>query len=128
MLVKLMIILGLVCIIIAVLGVFMAITLACQERRREIAVRKVHGASVKDIAFSLLREYAVVLVVSAALSFTIGSIVMHSWLQNFAKIATIRWWIYAIILLAMALLIFASVARRVFRTARENPALVIKSE
>ena len=128
MLVKLMVILGLVCIIIAVLGVFMAITLACQERRREIAVRKVHGASVKDIAFSLLREYAVVLVVSAALSFTIGSIVMHSWLQNFAKIATIRWWIYAIILLAMALLIFASVARRVFRTARENPALVIKSE
>lgn len=127
-LVKLMTVAGLVCIIIAILGVFMAITLACQERRREIAVRKVHGASVKDIALSLLREYAVVLVVSAALSFTAGTIVMHSWLQHFAKIATIRWWIYAIILLFMALLIFASVARRVFRTARENPALVIKSE
>lgn len=127
-LVKLMTVAGLVCIIIAILGVFMGITLACQERRREIAVRKVHGASVKDIALSLLREYAVVLVVSAALSFTAGTIVMHSWLQHFAKIATIRWWIYAIILLAMALLIFASVARRVFRTARENPALVIKSE
>lgn len=127
-LVKLMVVSGLVCIIIAILGVFMAITLACQERRREIAVRKVHGASVKDIALSLLREYAVVLVVSAALSFTAGTIVMHSWLQHFAKIATIRWWIYAIILLFMALLIFASVARRVFRTARENPALVIKSE
>ena len=127
-LVKLMVVSGLVCIIIAILGVFMAITLACQERRREIAVRKVHGASVTDIALSLLREYAVVLVVSAALSFTAGTIVMHSWLQHFAKIATIRWWIYAIILLFMALLIFASVARRVFRTARENPALVIKSE
>ncbi len=127
-LVKLMIISGLVCIIIAILGVFMAITLACQERRREIAVRKVHGASVKDIALSLLREYAVVLVVSAALSFTAGTIVMHSWLQHFARIAAIHWWIYAIILLFMALLIFASVARRVFRTARENPALVIKSE
>jgi len=45
---------------------------------------------------------------------------------QYVKQAPIAWWIYAVILLAIVLLIALSVGSRVWRTARENPAEVIK--
>lgn len=125
---KLIEILGLVCLLISVSGIFSIITLSCQERRREIAVRKVHGAHLKDIISIFAREYGMVYMTSAVLAFIAGYFAVHRWMQQFQRQATISWWIYAGIFAAMALVICLAVGHRVLKTARENPAEVIKSE
>lgn len=125
---KLIEILGLVCLLISVSGIFSIITLSCQERRREIAVRKVHGAKVKDILSIFTREYGAVFVVSSAAAFMVGYLVIRHWQQQFLRQATVSWWIYVAILVAMALVICLTVGQRVLKATRENPADVIKSE
>ena len=121
-------ILGLVCLLISVSGIFSIITLSCQERRREIAVRKVHGAKVKDILGIFAREYGVVFVVSSVAAFMVGYLAIHHWMRQFLCQATISWWIYAAILASMALILCLTVGHRVLKATRENPADVIKSE
>ncbi|MBR2395371.1 MAG: FtsX-like permease family protein [Bacteroidaceae bacterium] len=125
---KLIEILGLVCLLISVSGIFSIITLSCQERRREIAVRKVHGAKVKDILSIFTKEYGVVFVVSSAAAFIVGYLAIRHWQQQFLRQTTVSWWIYAAILVAMALVICLTVGQRVLKATRENPADVIKSE
>ena len=125
---NLILMLGLICMLISVFGVWSIITLTCQERRREIAVRKVHGAKVRDILTIFVREYGAVLLATSVVAFGVGYVVMHKWLQQFQKQAVISWWIYAVILLGMAAIISLTVVQRIIKTARENPADVIKSE
>ena len=125
---KLFTIIAIICMLISVFGVWSIITLTCQERRREIAVRKVHGAKVRDILTIFVREYGAVLLATSVVAFGVGYVVMHKWLQQFQKQAVISWWIYAVILLGMAAIISLTVVQRIIKTARENPADVIKSE
>lgn len=127
-LLKIMLILAVACMLIAVSGVYMVVTLSCQERRREIAIRKVHGAKIAEISYILLKEYGVALAVASALAFSTGTIALKPWLQQFAKTAPVSWWIYASALMGMALLILLTVGHRVIVTSRTNPADVVKSE
>lgn len=127
-LLKIMLILAVACMLIAVSGVYMVVTLSCQERRREIAIRKVHGAKIAEISYILLKEYGVALTVASALAFSTGTIALKPWLQQFAKTAPVSWWIYASALMGMALLILLTVGHRVIVTSRTNPADVVKSE
>lgn len=120
--------LGVICIIISIFGVWSMISLACQERRREIAVRKVHGAKIKDILSIFTKEYGLVVVISMALAFITGYLIMHKWIQQFPRQAAMSWWIFAGIFAATVLVICITVIHKVLKTARENPADVIKSE
>lgn len=120
--------LGSICVFVAVFGIWSMITLTCQERRREIAVRKVHGAKVRDILQIFAREYGALLTLASALAFGVGFIIMHHWQQQYERQAVISWWIYAGIFVSTAIIICLTVLQRVLKTARENPADVIKSE
>jgi ABC-type antimicrobial peptide transport system permease subunit len=120
--------LGIICILIAIFGTYSMIVLACRERKREIAVRKVHGAKVRDIIEIFGREYGGTLLLSTFLAFGVGYIMMHRWIQQYERQITISWWIYAVIFAAIVLVISITVGHQVLKTARENPADVIKSE
>ena len=127
---NLMLILGIitaVCILVAVFGVYSIVTLACAQRRKEIALRKIHGATLADILSIFIKEYGLIVLAASAVAFPVGYIIMKQWVAQYVKQAPIAWWIYAVILLAIVLLIALSVGSRVWRTARENPAEVIKS-
>ena len=116
-----------VCILVAVFGVYSIVTLACAQRRKEIALRKIHGATLADILSIFIKEYGLIVLAASAVAFPIGYMIMKEWVAQYVKQAPIAWWIYAVILLAIVLLIALSVGSRVWRTARENPAEVIKS-
>jgi len=117
-----------VAIMIAVFGVYSIITLACRQRRKEIALRKIHGAKLRDILGMFVKEYGIILVISSAVAFVAGYLIMHDWLEQYVRRITIGPLFYIGIFVATALLIALCVGSRVWRTARENPADVIKSE
>ena len=127
---NLMLILGiitLVCILVAIFGVYSIVTLACAQRRKEIALRKIHGATLHDILGIFVKEYGLIVLAASAVAFPIGYIIMKQWIVQYVKQAPIAWWIYVSIFLAIVLLIALSVGSRVWRTVRENPAEVVKS-
>ena len=117
-----------VCLLVSAFGIFSMITLSCEQRRKEVAIRKVNGARVKDILRLFAREYFLLLFVSAAIAFPVGYAVMKRWLEQYVEQTTLSWWLYVSIFLGMVLLVALCIGWRVWRTANENPAEVIKRE
>ena len=125
---KLLSVVSLICIVIAVFGIFSLVTLSCEQRRKEIAIRKVNGASVKVILNLFFKEYLILLVIASFMAFPLSYLIMKYWLEGYVKQTPINFWIYGGIFAGMLLIIFLSIIWRVWKAARQNPAEVIKSE
>ncbi len=111
-----------VCILIALFGVWSMIMLTCEQRRKEIAVRKVFGATTKDILDMFIVEYMALQGVAALVAFPIGYACMKPWLEQYVVQTSIPWWIYVGIFLMVALLVALCVGWRVWKTATAHPA------
>ena len=119
---KLLNIITSVCILIALFGVWSMIMLTCEQRRKEIAVRKVFGATTKDILDMFIVEYMALQAVAALVAFPIGYACMKPWLEQYVVQTEISWWIYVGIFMAVALLVALCVGWRVWKTATAHPA------
>ncbi|MDR1454859.1 MAG: FtsX-like permease family protein, partial [Tannerella sp.] len=125
---KLLLFVSLVSIAISMFGLFSQVSLSCEKRRREIAVRKINGATVGKILDMYAREYALLLAVGAAVAFPPGYLLMRRWLEQYVLQTDIPAWIYLAILLLLTCVVAACVGWRVYRASIENPADVIKNE
>lgn len=115
-----------ICVFIAICGVFSIVSLACEHRRKEIAVRKINGAKVATITKMFVKEYVLTLLASAAVAFPLSYYVMHLWLIQYIKQVPVTIWVFISILLSMALLIMVTVFSHIWKASRENPAEIIK--
>lgn len=127
-LMKLLGLVSTICVVVSTFGIFSLVTLSCERRRKEIAIRKVNGATVRCIWQLLVKEYLWLLAVASAIAFPVSYVIMKSWLENYIKQTTLDGWIYVTIFVSLALLILLTVGWRVWKAARQNPAEVIKSE
>lgn len=127
-LIKLLSFVAMVCVLIAAFGIFSLITLSCEQRRKEIAVRKVNGATIRDILIMFVKEYMLLLVIVGVIAFPVGYVLMKRWLENYVEQTVISAWIYFAIFGGIMVVIFACIGWRVWQAARQNPAEVIKSE
>ena len=127
-LIKLLSFIAIVCMLIAAFGIFSLVTLSCEQRRKEIAVRKVNGAAIKDILLMFVKEYMLLLIIASVIAFPVGYVLMKRWLENYVEQTVISAWIYFAIFGGIMIVIFACIGWRVWQGARQNPAEVIKSE
>ena len=115
-------------ILISIFGVYSIVTLACNQRRKEIAIRKVNGAKAREIFILFFRQYFLVTVISCIVAFPVGVYIMQRWLEQYTRRVSIEWWLFAGIFVLVLLIVLASIFSRVNRAAKENPAEVVKSE
>ena len=111
-----------VCILIALFGVYSLITISCEQRRKEIAVRKVFGAKVGDILRLFFTEQLVVLLAAAVVAFPIGYVCVKPWLEGYIHQVDIPLWLCPAIFAGVALLVALCIGWRVWRTAKAHPA------
>ena len=102
--------------------------MSCEQRRKEIAVRKVNGATIRNILIMFVKEYMLLLTIAAVIAFPVGYVLMKLWLENYVERTVISAWIYFAIFGGIMIVIFACIGWRVWQAARQNPAEVIKSE
>ena len=117
-----------VAILIAVFGIYSMITLSCNQRRKEIAIRKVNGAKAREIFMLFFKQYFMVTVVSCIVAFPIGVYIMQRWLEQYARRVSMEWWLFVGIFILVLLIVIASIFSRVSRAAKENPVEMLKSE
>ena len=115
-----------VCILISVFGMFSAISLACERRRKEVALRKIHGAGTWDIYRLFLREYTYMLIIGGIIAFPVVYYIMHQWQMQYVKQAPIPLWLYPAILVAMALLILVTIFWQIRKVAKVEAEVVLK--
>ncbi len=114
-------------IVIALMGVFGIVMFETQHRRSEIAVRKVYGATTRQIVEMLNLRYVWIVggcfVVAAPVAWYITS----RWLEQFANRIASPWWIYVVALVVVLAVTVGLVTLRSWKAATENPADVVKS-
>ena len=113
---------------IACTGLFGLATFAAEQRTKEIAIRKVAGASVADLLSLLSKEFVLLLVVANICAWPVVYFVMQEWLRNFAYHIDIEWWIFACTGLAVLLLSLFTVSAQTLRAALSNPAAALRYE
>ena len=127
-LIKLLYFISAICVLISIFGFVSLVSLTCEERRKEIAIRKINGATADDILAIFAKEYFLLLVIGAAIAFPAGFLIMQHWLAQYVKQTNIAAWIYLAIIFVLALVIVFCVGWQVYRSSIENPAEVLKSE
>lgn len=128
MLILILSIMSTVCVLISAFGIYSFVTLSCEQRRKEIAVRKVNGATLKDILGLFAKEYLNILILAAIFAFPVGYTLMKYWLSDYIEQTNISAWIYYVIFFGTALIIAFCISWRVWQAAKQNPAKTIKTE
>jgi ABC-type lipoprotein release transport system permease subunit len=115
-------------IFISCLGLFGLATFTTEQRTKEIAVRKVLGASVPNIVSLLSANFLKPIAMAMVIAFPVARYVMNTWLQDFAYKIAIEWWIFGIAgLLTIGIALF-TVSYQSIRAALGNPVKALRTE
>jgi putative ABC transport system permease protein len=115
-------------LLLAMLGLYALTAIMVQKRSKEIALRKINGATRMQVVQLLIRAYTLRIILAFLISAPVGWYVMHGWLKNFAYKTGLRWWIFAltgIMALSIALL---TVSWQSWKAATSNPVDALRFE
>lgn len=115
-------------IIIACLGLLALSAYNVLQRTKEIGIRKVLGASVRDLATILSKDFMLLVMIAFVLAIPVSIWIMGHWLQSFAYRINISWWIYALagsISFSIALL---TIGFQAVKAALGNPVDSLRTE
>ncbi|MDH4158278.1 MAG: ABC transporter permease, partial [candidate division Zixibacteria bacterium] len=115
-------------VLVACLGVIGLVSLTTSQRRKEIAIRKVVGASTPHVCRFLLVEIAWCILLSGMLAAPVTFWVSQRWLENFAYHVSMRWWMFVLSAGLALLLSISSVIIQTMKAARANPVEALKYE
>lgn len=119
---------ALLAVVIALMGVFGLVLFETQHRRREIAVRRVMGASRGEILAMFNRRYVMLVAVCFVPAVPVSIWAVRHWLAGFAYAVPLYWWVFALALAGVLAVTALTVTVRSWRAVNENPAESVKSE
>ncbi len=121
----LLLLFSLVSIIISLMGVFGLVLFETQFRQREIVIRRVHGATTREILLMINRKFLIIIGVCFVVAAPISYLLINSWLSQFAYRIELSLWIFLAVLLAITLITTLIVTVRSLKAANSNPAELI---
>jgi putative ABC transport system permease protein len=98
------------------------------QRTKEIGVRKVLGASVNSLVFTLSKDFLTLIAFAFVIAIPIAALAMHTWLQDFAYRTTIPWWIFALAGVLAFLTALLTVGVQSVKAALSNPIKSLRTE
>jgi putative ABC transport system permease protein len=113
---------------IACLGLFGLVTFTAEQRVKEIGIRKVLGASIKNIVSLLTRDLIQLVLFAGLIATPLAWFAMNKWLQNFAYRVNVQWWVFVTAGAIALLIAFLTVGIRSIKAAIANPAKSLKTE
>lgn len=120
--------LSLLAILISLVGVFGLVIFEAEHRSKEIALRKVYGATISQILWMFNRSYLRLVVVCSAVAAPFAWYVVHEWLESFPHRIAITPWAFLGAFLIIILMTSVVITLQSYRTATRNPIDSIKSE
>ena len=115
-------------VIIACLGLYGLSAYSAERRTNEIGIRKVMGAGIPAILFSVVKEYLILISVSLVIALPAGWIIVENLLKQFASRIEINILIFVIIAAAAFLIALATVTFQAVKASLINPAEALKVE
>lgn len=115
-------------ILIACLGLLGLTAFMTEQRKKEIGVRKVLGASVSGIVVLLSKDFSKLVIIAFAVIVPIAWYASNQWLNDFAYKADVSLWVYPGAGLLILSIAFLSVAYQSVKAAIVNPSDTLRNE
>lgn len=113
---------------ISSLGLFGLAAFLAERRTKEIGIRKVVGASVKDVVVMLSKDFTKWVLLSNIIAWPVAYFVMKKILERYAYRTHIGWEIFVLSGLAALFIALLTVSCQAIRSARANPADSLRYE
>ena len=118
---KLITIFTLLSVVISIMGVFGLVLFETQYRRKEIGIRRVNGASVQSILKMFNLQFLRITLVCATVAIPISYYFVNRWLTGFTARMPMYWWVFALAVVIICLIVVGTVTARSWKAANENP-------
>ena len=115
-------------IIISLMGVFGLVLFETQYRRKEIGLRRVHGASVNEILMMFNSKFIKIVTICFIIAVPVSWYAVNTWLSGFAYRVPLYWWVFAIAFVIVLAVTVSIVTLKSLRAAYENPSNSIRTE
>lgn len=115
-------------ILISCLGLFGLAAFSAEQRRKEIGVRKVLGASITGLVGLLSKEFVKLVGIAFVLATPLSWWIMNKWLEAFAYKVSISWWMFAIAGALSIIIALLTVSFQALKAALINPVKSLRSE
>ncbi len=115
-------------IFISCIGLFGLSSFTAEQRKREIGVRKVLGASVFSVWSLLSKEYVLLIFFSLCISLPLSYYFMNNWLQRYSYRIEISLWIFVATMVMAFLITLITVSIQSIRASFENPVKSLRVE
>ncbi|WP_271782372.1 ABC transporter permease [Aquimarina algiphila] len=99
-----------------------------RKRVKEIGIRKVNGAKVKQILFTLNKDFIKWVTIAYVLACPIAWYALNIWLENFAYKTTLGLWVYVLAGLGALTIALLTVSWQSFIAASRNPIEALRDE
>ena len=118
---------SLLSIIISIIGVFGLVLFETQYKRREIGIRRIHGASAVGILKMFNKKYLYIVAICSAVAIPISYYIIDRWMQQFVYRTEMSVWVYVVAVLTITIITVATVSLRSWKAANENPSVSINN-
>ncbi|SDE42862.1 putative ABC transport system permease protein [Dyadobacter soli] len=116
-----------VAIVIACLGLFGLTVFSAEQRKKEIGIRKVLGATVMSIVAMLSKDFLKLICISVLLASPLAYLATKRWLEDFAYRISISWWVFVLAGAAGLCIAIVTISFHGFKAAKANPVKSLKT-
>ncbi|MEX2232447.1 MAG: ABC transporter permease [Cyclobacteriaceae bacterium] len=115
-------------ILITALGVFGLASYTAEQKNKEVGIRKVLGAAVKQVVGMFLMIFLKIFIVASVIAVPMAYFMADSWLEGFAYRSTVSPLIFIVSLLGLLLITLVTVGYETWKAARSNPVNSLRTE
>ncbi len=119
---------SLLAIAVTCLGVLGLMMFDVRRRFREIALRKVNGATFRDIALLLSRRYLIIFGIAAVASLPVSLLVIHRLMASYTIRTSFAWWIPLVSIALIFILCALTLWYQVWKATRIKPYQILKEQ
>lgn len=117
-----------IALFIACVGLFALAAFHSRQRRREIGIRKVLGAGLKDIVGLLSWDFLRLVLIAFVFAAPIAWWLMNRWLQDFAYRIHLQWWMIAMAGTGALLIAMLTLSYHALQAGMANPVRTLRDE
>ena len=115
-------------IILSCLGLYGLASFMAVQRIKEVGIRKVLGASVKNVIYLFSREFIILISIAFVIAVAVSYYFMHKWLQGYAYRIQLSWWIFLAGGLLSLIIALITVSSQAIKAALTNPVKNLRTE
>jgi len=117
-----------IAIFISCLGLYGLVSFMAVQRTKEMGIRKVLGASARNIVYLLSKEFTLLIIIAFAISAPIAYYIMYKWLQNYTYRIQLGASIFLLAIIGSIVIAWITVGHRAIKAAVANPVKSLRTE